>query len=298
MASTSSSVARDRFAGRRPRAPLGFLTGLVPLLWLGVLFVGPLIITLTYAVAHPTFGGERLGFTLSNFRQVFSGFYLTIFERTLEFAFVGTVLCAIVATPLAYFMARKVTRFKLLFVVLLLIPFWTSFLIRTLAWRTLLAADGPIRDVLNFAHLHHGLLYVLDTPTAVRIGIVYAYLPLMALPLFVAFERIPEELLESSRDLGAGRLRTFLFVTLPAARAGFAAGVLLTFIPMTGEYVIPALLGGDRGVLMSGLIADQYLQAQNYPLGSAMAVVVLAVLGVAVFALTRLTGGFREQVGP
>ena len=276
---------------------MGYVGPMLPLAWLTVFFVGPLAITVVYAFAHSFFGGERLGFTLINFRQVFSGFYLTIFIRTIEFAAIGTLLCVVAATPLAYFLARRVTRYKFVFLVLLLIPFWTSFLIRTLAWRTLLAADGPIRDALNFAHVHHGLLYVLDTPTAVRMGIVYAYLPLMALPLFVAFERIPEEMLESSRDLGAGRLRTFFFVTMPAARAGFAAGVLLTFVPMTGEYVVPALLGGDRGVLMSGLIAGQYQQAQNYPLGSAMAVVVLAVLGLSVFVLTRVTGGFKQAMG-
>src|SRR5207244_13452675 len=104
----------------------------------------------------------------------------------------------------------------------------------------------------------------------------------------------PEEVLAAGNDLGAGRLRTFFFVTVPLARPGIATGVLLTFVPMTGEYVIPALLGGDRGVLMSGLIATQYLQAQNYPLGSAMAVLVLAILGAAVFALARLTRGFSE----
>jgi spermidine/putrescine transport system permease protein len=236
----------------------------------------------------------RLGFTTSNFRDALSGFYLEIFFRTLEFAALGTALCLIVGLPVAYYLGRRVKKYRLLLMVLLLIPFWTSFLIRTLAWRTLLAADGPIRDSLNFLHLHHGLLYVLDTQTAVRIGIVYGYLPLMVLPMLIAFERIPSEVDEASRDLGAGGLRTFLFVTLPLARPGIATGILLTFVPMTGEYVIPALLGGDRGVLMSGLISEQYLQAQNYPLGSAMAVLVLGVLACAVFALARLTRGFSE----
>jgi len=215
--------------------------------------------------------------------------------RTLEFAALGTGLCLAVALPVAYFLARKVrARTRGLLVALLLIPFWTSFLIRTLAWRTLLAADGPVRDALVALHLHRGLLFVLDTPTAVKIGIVYGYLPLMALPLLVAFERIPPATAEASKDLYAGRLRTFLHVTLPLARPGLAAGILLTFVPMTGEYVIPSLLGGDRGVLMSGLIGEQYLQAQNYPLGSAMAVLVLAVLGASVFLLARLTRGFAE----
>jgi spermidine/putrescine transport system permease protein len=274
------------------RAPLERLLPLPSLGWLAFFFVGPLVIIVVYSFAHAIFGGVTLGFTIVNFRQALSGFYLSIFFRTLEFALLGTGLCLLVALPVAYFLARKVKRGRALLVVLLIIPFWTSFLIRTLSWRTLLAADGPVHDALNFLGLHHGLLNVLDTPTAVKIGIVYGYLPLMALPLLVAFERIPEDVSEASKDLGAGKLRTFVSVTVPLARPGLATGVLLTFVPMTGEYVIPSLLGGDRGVLMSGLISTQYLQAQNYPLGSAMAVLVLAVVGAAVFVLARMTRGF------
>jgi spermidine/putrescine transport system permease protein len=293
---TSLAAAR-RVATRHVReVPIGSalsrLLPLVPLVWLCLLFIGPLVFTLLYSVAHATFGGTQLGFTLSNFKQALSGFYLTIFLRTLRFAAIGTVGCLVVAAPLAYFLARKAGRLRPLLLVLLLVPFWTSFLIRTLAWETLLAANGPIRDALNFLGLHHGDLNVLDTQTAVMIGIIYAYLPLMALPLFVAFERVPESEIEASKDLGAGRLQTFVRVTLPLARPGITAGILLTFVPMTGEYVIPALLGGDKGVLIGGLIANQYLEAENYALGSAMAVLVLLVLGVAVFALTRVSRGF------
>jgi spermidine/putrescine transport system permease protein len=270
-----------------------WLLAVTPLAWLTALFVVPLGFTLVYAFAHATYGGVTVGFTWVNFSQALSGFYLHIFLRTLQFAATGTLLCFLMGAPLAYFVARKVKRYRLLFIVLLLVPFWTSFLIRTLAWETLLAADGPIRDIINFLGLHHGDINVLDTPTAVFIGVVYGYLPLMTLPLFVAFERIPVDVGEASKDLGAGRVRTFLRVTLPLAKPGVVAGVLLTFVPMTGEYVIPALLGGDKGVLMGGLIADQYLQAQNIALGSAMAVLVLTVLGMFVFVLARVTGGFR-----
>jgi spermidine/putrescine transport system permease protein len=291
-----ASVTHLRGRARVESATLALgrsLLALSPLAWLTLLFIVPLAFTLVYAFAHATYGGVQIGFTFTNFKQALSGFYLSIFLRTLRFAATGTVLCFVIATPLAYFLARKIKRWRGLFIVLLLIPFWTSFLIRTLAWETLLAPNGPIRDALNFLQLHHGLLNVLDTPTAVFIGIVYGYLPLMAMPLFVAFERIPRELTEASSDLGSGRVGTFLRVTLPLARPGVAAGCLLTFVPMTGEYVIPALLGGDKGVLMGGLIANQYLQAQNFALGSAMAVLILAVLGVFVFILTRATGGFQ-----
>jgi spermidine/putrescine transport system permease protein len=147
---------------------------------------------------------------------------------------------------------------------------------------------------LNFLALHSGPLGWLDAPPAVFVGVVYGYLPLMTLPLYVAFSRIPDEVLEASRDLGAGGVRTFLAVTLPLARPGIAAGVLLTAVPMTGEFVIPALLGGDKGVLMGGLISSQYLESQDIPLGSAMAALVLLVLGVMVVTLTRATRGFDE----
>jgi spermidine/putrescine transport system permease protein len=292
IAKRSSPLVGTRRRLPHLRVSVERLLPLPPLGWLSFFFIGPLVIITIYAFAHAIFGGVTLGFTITNFQQALSGFYLNIFFRTLKFAALGTGLCLVVALPVAYFLARHVTRYRGFLIVLLIIPFWTSFLIRTLAWRTLLAADGPIRNALNFLGLHHGPLNVLDTQTAVKIGIVYGYLPLMALPLLVAFERIPAEAIEASKDLGAGRLRTFFFVTVPLARPGIATGVLLTFVPMMGEYVIPALLGGDRGVLMSGLIATQYLQAQNYPLGSAMAMLVLAVVGVSVFVLARMTRGF------
>jgi spermidine/putrescine transport system permease protein len=292
-------------AGRRGRSPnllsavVGAVERMVPLLpvaWLMLLFVAPLGFTVVYSFAHATFGGVELGFTLTNFQQALSGFYLHIFLHTLVFAATGTLEALIVGMPLAYVLGRKSGRYKALLVVAVLVPFWTSFLLRTLSWETLMAPGGAIQAVLNFLHLHNGSLNWLDTNTAVGIGLVYAYLPLMVIPLFVAFDRIPEDVLEASKDLGASRIRTFLHVTLPMARPGVVTAVLLTFVPMTGEFIVPALLGGDKGVLMGGLIYSQYLGAANYPLGSAMAVLVMAVIGLTLIAFSRFTKGF-EAVG-
>jgi len=277
----------------------GFAERVIPLIpvgWLGVFFVAPLGFTVVYAFAHSTFGGVALGFTFTNFQQALSGFYLHIFLHTLVFAAMGTVEALIVGMPLAYVLGRKAGRYKALLVVAVLIPFWTSFLLRTLSWETLLAPGGAVQAVLNFLHLHSGSLNWLDTNTAVGIGLVYAYLPFMVIPLFVAFDRIPEDVLEASKDLGAGRIRTFVHVTLPIARPGVATAILLTFVPMTGEFVVPALLGGDKGVLMGGLIYSQYLGAADYPLGSAMAVLVMAVIGITLIVFARFTRGF-DQVG-
>jgi spermidine/putrescine transport system permease protein len=279
------------------RSALQRLLSLSPLAWLMLIFVAPLVTIAMYSVAHPGYGSVVLGFTTENFRQALSGFYLTIFLRTLEFAALGTGLCLIVALPFAYFLALKVTRYRVFLMALILVPFWTSFLIRTLSWRTLLAQEGVIARTLNFLHLHGGPLGVLDTGTAVKIGIVYGYLPFMTLPLFVAFERISPEVREASKDLGAGRIATFLRVTLPLARPGLVAGVLLTLVPMTGEYAIPSLLGGAKGMLFSGAIQGEFSIAQNYAQGSAMAMLLLATLGVAVFVFVRLTKGFSGVAG-
>lgn len=266
----------------------------VPLLWLAFFFVAPVVLTIVYAFAHAGFGTTQVGFTTTNFRESLTGFNFHVFARTIEFAALGTALCAIVATPVAYFIARRAGRAAPFLLAAMLVPFFTSFLVRTLAWRTLLAPGGAVENILNSTHLHHGALGWLDAPPAVFIGIVYAYLPLMLLPLYVAFARIPASVLESSDDLGAGSLRTFVNVTLPLARPGLAAGVLLTAVPMTGEFVIPALLGGSKGVLMGGLISSEYLEVQNIPLGSAMATLVLIVLGVVVVLFTRVARSFEE----
>ena len=203
--------------GSRAARWLERIAPLVPLAWLVTLFIAPLGFTVVYSVSHPTFGGVQLGFTLDELPPgAARASTCTIFERTIEFAAFGTLLCLIVATPLAYTLARKSGRYKTTLLVLLLVPFWTSFLIRTLSWQILLAPGGHVQAILNGLHLHHGLLDILDTQTAVFIGIVYGYLPLSAIPLFVAFERIRPEVIEASKDLGGGRLRTFLHVTLPS----------------------------------------------------------------------------------
>jgi spermidine/putrescine transport system permease protein len=300
---TIASTAPRPEVHSRSSKPFGFLvtgierlTPLLPLAWLGIFFVAPLGFTVVYAFANSTFGGVQLAFTFTNFAQALSGFYLHIFLHTLVFAAMGTVGALIIGMPLAYVLGRKAGRYRTVLMVAVLIPFWTSFLLRTLSWETLLAAGGPVQAVLNFVGLHSGALGWIDTNKAVAIGLVYGYLPLMVVPLFVAFDRIPADVLEASKDLGANRLRTFLHVTLPIARPGVFTAILLTFVPMTGEFVIPALLGGDKGVLMGGLIYNQYLGAANYPLGSAMAVLVMVVIGIVLIAFSRLTRGF-DQIG-
>jgi ABC-type spermidine/putrescine transport system permease subunit I len=166
------------------------------------------------------------------------------------------------------------------------VPFWTSFLIRTYAWETILDSDGVLSNVLQALHLIHGPLNVLYTQVAIFIGIVYNYLPLMIFPLYVALERLDKRLIEASKDLGAGRLTTFRRVTLPLTLPGVVTGGLLVFIPLTGEYLIPAILGGSKNLFMGNLIGEQFLGlggSSDWPFGAALGVSVIALLLVLVY---------------
>lgn len=278
----------------RPRGGIDHLFAAVPAIWLFVFFLAPLGFTVVYSFGHAEFGAVSLDLTLANYQKALSGFYLATFLRTLQFAATACALCLVVAYPTAYFIARHAGRWKTLALGLVLVPYFTSFLIRVMSWQILLARRGPVEFGLNLLHLHSGPLDVLDTQTAVFIGMVYTYLPIAVVPLYIVLERIPTTLVEASRDLGASPWRTFLHIILPLSRPGIATSILLTGVPMLGELVIPSLLGGDRGVLMGQAIAAQYLDAQNYALGSAMAVLVLLAVAVIVGLLARLTRGFAE----
>lgn len=269
------------------------LAGL-PALWLIGVFLVPLAFTVVFSFGHSSFGGIALGFTLDNYAQALSGFYLDSFLRTIRFALSGCVLCLLVAYPAALFISRQTGRRRTALLLLVLVPYFTSFLIRVMSWQILLARGGPLQWALNWTHLLGGPLDVLDTQTAVFIGLVYAYLPIAVVPIYLVLIRIPAPLIEASRDLGASSWRTFWHVILPLSRPGVATAALLTGVPMLGELVIPALLGGDKGVLMGMAISQQYLASQNYALGSAMAVLVLIAVAVLVLALVRLTRGFDE----
>ena len=289
--STASPAGRHRAAGRA----LDHVFALLPTLWLAAFFLAPLCFTLVYSFGKSTFGGVTLGFSLDNYAKALSGFYLESFLRTVRFALTGCALCLMVAYPAALFIARQTGRLRTALLLLVLVPYFTSFLIRVMSWQILLARGGPVEGVLNILHLIAGPLDVLDTQTAVFIGLVYAYLPIAVVPLYIVLQRIPSALLEASRDLGASSWQSFWYVTLPLSRPGLATAALLTGVPMLGELVIPSLLGGDKGVLMGMAIASQYLGSQNYALGSAMAVLVLIAVAVMVLLLVRLTRGFEEN---
>jgi len=285
-------------AVQRPKSRFRGWTALPAAAWLALFFVVPVAWIGWYSLGAkpPVSSGGTIDLSspsLDRYGEALSGTFGSTFATTLRVGLLGTALCLLVAFPLAYFLATRARgRWRLPILALVVIPFWTSFLLRIVAWRILLAPNGALSSTLQDLGLLGSPLDVLDTRGAVLLGVVHGYLPLMVLPLFVALDRVDPSLREAARDLGATRLQTLFGVTLPLAAPGAVAGSLLVFVPLMGEFVAPALLGGARGVMAGGLVASQFLQAQNWALGSAMAVVLVGVIlaTVAVLAALALAG--------
>lgn len=222
-----------------------------------------------------------------SYGKVFDETFFRTFRATLRISVLATLLCLLIGLPVAYFAAFKVAeRWKAVILALVVVPSFTSFLIRTVAWRIPLAPNGTFSKwLVGMGWIGNQGIQILETPTAVQIAIVYNYLGFMILPLFVALDRIDVRMREASKDLGAGRVATFFSVTLPLAAPGIAAGVLLTFIPMCGDYVTATVLGGAKGNMIGAMIASQFSGAQNWPLGSAMAILMIGAV-----LLTLLVG--------
>jgi spermidine/putrescine transport system permease protein len=271
-----------------PRYP-GWLA-LPAVAWYALFFIGPLGIMAVFSFAESRgFGGGDIAyvFHLDNYRYLFDELYGRVFLRTLGLATFGTIITLVVAFPFAYYLARYAKR-KTLLLLLVVVPFWTSFLIRTYAWLIILDADFPVIRALRSIGVLPDDFRILFTRDAVYIGVVYTYLPLMILPLYAALERLDWSLVDAAMDLGDGPLRAFRRVTLPLALPGVIAGCLLVFIPLMGEYLNPVILGGDLEVFAGNLIAQQFLQARDWPLGSAVAMLVIGAMTVLVLVFSRL----------
>lgn len=282
--------ARRQIAGRWRQRAATVLFLLPTSAWYFLLLIVPLGILLVFSLGERApEGGYAPGLTLENYLHLPTR--ATAFSNTLWMAAGGTVLCLLVGYPLAYYLATRAGAKKTLLLVLVIVPFWTSFLIRTYAWLTILGNTG-IPAILEGLGL--GKMVLLNTPLAVMIGIVYNYLPLMVFPLYVSLERLDKRLLEASKDLGAGRWGTFRQVTLPLTMAGLLSGAILVFIPLMGEYLIPALLGGGKVFFVGNALVDLYLQSRNWPLGSALSILLVVVILMAVTAYLWL--GSRGRI--
>ena len=296
------AVEAARLEDRRPRESAaggprypGWLA-LPAVAWYALFFLGPLGILALFSVS------ERVGFStvvytfqLDNFRDLWDPLYGQVFWRTLKLAFFGTLATLIVGFPLAYYLARY-AKHKNLLLLLIVVPFWTSFLIRTYSWLIILDQDFPLFRALRSIGVVPDDMRILYTEKAVYIGVIYNYLPLMVLPLYAALERMDWSLVDAAQDLGDNALQAFRRVTLPLVMPGVLAGSLLTFIPLTGEYLVPVILGGDLTVYAGNLIGTQFVTSRDWPFGAAIAMVVVGAMTVAVLLYARLARQ-EEQYG-
>jgi spermidine/putrescine transport system permease protein len=262
------------------------LTLLTPVLaYYAAFFLVPFGLLVTFSVAIPLgYGDVQYGFSLESFRAALDGLYVHVFERTLRFALTGTLLVIVVGVPMAYWLARRApARYKNLFLGLVIVPFWTAFLIRTYSFLILLDPEFPLSKALDGIGLTSGPLDLIYTDAAVQIGLVYNYLPLFVLPAYAALERIDWDLLDAARDLGASFWTGIRQVVLPLSATGMLTGALIVFIPMMGEYVVPQILGGGKVDLMGNVIRRAFLEEQDYPFGAALAMLMMTALSGLVF---------------
>ena len=258
--------------------------------WLLLFFLIPILFLASVSLQTGNiFDGFKLTWHFHNYIDAVQR-YRVQFVRSLEYAFIATAVTLLVSYPLSYWIAFRGGRHKTTFLFLLLLPFFVSFVIRTLAWQFILADDGIVLGALKRWHLLPQGFHVLATSTAVIAGIAYNFLPFMALPLYVSLERIDRSVVEAARDLYSNRVQVFLRVILPLSIPGVFAGVLLTFVPAAGDYVNAAILGGTKTTMIGNIIQLEYLTNFHYPIAAALSFILMAGLLVGIFVYAKVLG--------
>jgi putrescine transport system permease protein len=254
----------------------------LPFVWLIVFFLLPFALVLAIALgtnAPDSAPPVELGLSLQNFALLFTDdLYVAAWLSSLRIAATATAIALLLGYPMAYAIARAAPQRRPLLLMLVILPFWTSFLIRVYAWMGLLAENGILNQFLRWSGLASDPGTILGTEWAVQLGIVYAYLPFMVLPLYASLEKLDTSLLEAAADLGAKPFAAFLTVTLPLSLPGIVAGCLLVFIPAVGEFVIPDLLGGTDTLMIGKVLWDEFFTNSDWPLASAVAICLLVLL--------------------
>ena len=277
---------------QRRKALLAFLLG-PGAVWLLLFFLLPGALVFVYSILTRKDGGGVLWILdFSAYVKLFSptdgaviNDFVVIFLRSLWWAALTSFICLLLGYPLAYFIALQPSHMRSTYLFLVLIPFWTNFLVRTYAWKFILNNNGLLNTILQDWGLAR--VAIINTPTAVLIGLVYGSLPFMVLPLYASIEKLDFALIEAAQDLGANYLRVFSRVILPLTMPGIGAGVVLVFIPVTGQYIVPTILGGGKVAMLGNLLAQQFGPALNWPFGSAIAVVFMVLLMLAVVFYLR-----------
>ncbi len=278
---------------RRRRAGLVVFFQLVPsVAWLALFFFLPMLLIGVYSLSRRSEGGGvNLAVTLEQYLRFFqSSYYLRVTWQSLVVSLEITLLTLVISYPVAYLLAFTRSRWKPFLVFLLLVPWWTSILVKNFAWVGILLDNGLVNRFLLWTGVARQPVKLLYNEFSVVVGLVHVLIPFMTLPLFATLEKMEPQLLEAAENLGAGPLRAFQEVTLPLSMPGVASGCILTFILAFGSYVTPALLGGPKNWMVAMVVQDQFLNAFNWPFGSAVAIVLLAIVLALVLVFNRLVG--------
>lgn len=260
----------------------------------------PVLLVLVYSfVERGPYGGVVWIFTFANYERVVEGLYVDVLLSSMKLAGIATLFALLIGYPAAMFIAtRRSARVRTALLVLCVLPFWTSLLIRTYAWIVLLRENGLVNETLMATGVIGAPAQLLYNEFAIVVGLLYGYLPLMILPLYAAIERLDPELREAATDLGAGRIRRFFTITVPLTRAGIVAGCIFVFVPSLGNFIVPDLLGGGRSSMIGNLIQNEFLRTRDWPFGATLALAVILVM-VAVIALQAwlVNRDRRRQIG-
>jgi len=274
-------------AAEKAKSRRGLKIALPSYAYLVIFFVIPLVLVLVYSFASRSSTGLTLleDWNLESYQRIFTPLVGQIFLRSLVLALSTTAICLVVCYPFAYYIATRGPTLRNVLLVLVMIPFWSNFLVRTYAWRFILGSDGIVSQISQL--FGGGEVRLLFTNSAVLIGMVYGFMPFMVLPLYAALERLDWSLVDAARDLYASGWTAFRKVTLPLSMPGVIAGSILVFIPSIGAYVTPAILGGARTTLIGDYIVSQFLTARNWPFGSALSIGIMSLMLIATLIYFR-----------
>ena len=290
----------------------------VPYMWLLVFFALPFLILLRISVtdmgggvdpfvslAQMQDGVWTLKLKLANYVSIVwddqrpgeATIYMQAYATSIRYAALTTLFCLIIGYPFAYFIARSPERFRATLLMMVMLPFWTSFLLRVYAWKGILADNGVINRLFMFVGLTDAPIQMLYTDVSMLIGMTYVYLPFMVLPLYATLVKMDDRLLEAAYDLGARPLKAFWLVTVPLSKAGIVAGSMLVFIPSVGEFVIPSLLGGAENLMIGRVVWDEMFSSNNWPRASALAAIMILLILVPLAAYYHYSGEREAQTG-
>jgi spermidine/putrescine transport system permease protein len=273
-----------------------FILSIPTLLWIILLILLPMGFTIVISFASRNYYGKVIyQWTIENYVRFIDPLYLNILVRSVIFGLLTTILTLLIGYPLAYFIASRPKKTRNLMLTLVIAPFWTNLLIRAYSWVLILRNTGIVNGFLESIDLINQPLPLLYNDRAVLTGLVYIFLPFMILPLFTIIEKLDWSLLEAASDLGANDIRTFFHITLPLTMPGIVAGSILVFIPAFGSFVIPAILGGSKSMMIGNLIENQFKESRNWPFGAASAVVIILFALAAILIYTRWAGTSSDR---